>query len=155
MPLKLNVGASKKIGEPNFGSRGASINLEPELDGTLVGEPAKLQARIRELFTLARQALDQELNGGNDPKPPDNNGAPASVGSASQPSNGYGHASGGTRPATPAQIKALYGITRHQGLDLGAVLRERCHVGRPEELTLRQASALIGQLKSTVDSPAT
>ena len=35
MPLKLNVGASRKVGDNNYGSRGASINLEMELDGTL------------------------------------------------------------------------------------------------------------------------
>lgn len=155
MPLKLNVGASKKVGEPNFGSRGASINLELELDGTLIGEPAKLHARIRELFALARQAREQELNGGHDPKPPEKNGASAPAGSPSSPSNGNVLGNGRTRPATPAQIKALYGITRHQGLDLSAVLREHCQVGRPEELTLRQASSLIDNLKSTGSPPAT
>jgi hypothetical protein len=26
--MKLNVGLSRKVGEPNYGSRGASVNLE-------------------------------------------------------------------------------------------------------------------------------
>ncbi len=36
MPMKLNVGLSRKVGEPNYGSRGASVNLELELDAALV-----------------------------------------------------------------------------------------------------------------------
>ena len=107
MPLKLNVGASKKVGEPNYGSRGASVNLELELDGTLISEPAKLQARICELFALARQVLEQELNGGHEPQPPVRNGAPAPAGSPIQSSNGNGHQGRDNRPATPAQIMAV------------------------------------------------
>lgn len=46
MPLKLNVGFSKKVGESNFGSRGARVNLARELDSTLAANPTPLQARI-------------------------------------------------------------------------------------------------------------
>src|SRR5690242_8804938 len=45
MPLKLNVGLSKKVGESNYGSRGANLNLELEVEGSLVSEPTKLQER--------------------------------------------------------------------------------------------------------------
>jgi hypothetical protein len=41
MPLKLNIGASKKVADQNYGSRGASVNLEIELDASLVTEPGK------------------------------------------------------------------------------------------------------------------
>src|SRR5262245_7623485 len=63
MPLTLNVGLSRKIGEANYGSRGASVNVETELDSGVVQEPDKLKERIRQLFGLARSSLDEELNG--------------------------------------------------------------------------------------------
>src|SRR5438128_4895188 len=64
MPLRLNVGLSRKVGEANYGSRGANINIELEVDSALVGEPAKLQERIRQLFGLVRTSLAEELNSG-------------------------------------------------------------------------------------------
>jgi len=153
MPLKLNVGASRKVGEANYGSRGASVNLEMELDSTLIGEPAKLQEKIRQMFGLVRTSLAEELNGGNGHGSPSEHNKPEPPAHSTQPTNGGGQR-GGTRPATPAQVKALYGITRQQGVDLAKLLRDRCRVERPDDLTIRQASSLIDDLKSTGDAPA-
>ena len=50
MPLRLNVGASQKVSDERYGSRGASVNLDVELDSALVMDPAKLQERVRQLF---------------------------------------------------------------------------------------------------------
>ncbi|MFH0982698.1 MAG: hypothetical protein V2A79_14330, partial [Planctomycetota bacterium] len=62
--LRLNAGFSRKVGEPNFGSRGASVNLELELESHLIGDPAALLGRIQGLFDLAREAVDAELGNG-------------------------------------------------------------------------------------------
>jgi len=77
MPLKLNIGLSRKVGEANYGSRGASVNVEIEIDSSLVNEPARLQEKIRQVFGLARASVADELNGTNGhghANPPDNNG---------------------------------------------------------------------------------
>lgn len=145
MPLTINVGLSRKVGEANYGSRGASVHMELEADGSLVTEPMKLQEKIRQLFALVRTSLAEELNGGNGHAPAASAG-PLPAGAA-PPVNGNGGPKGGSRPATPAQVKALYAIIRQQGRELGSVLHDRCQVSRPEELTLRQASQLIDQLK--------
>jgi len=152
MPLKLNVGASKKVGEANYGSRGASVNIEMELDAGAVSEPAKLQERIRQLFGLVRTSLAEELNGNGN-------------GSHSQPhaiahdtshdqrnggnGNGASRQSNPPRPATQSQVKAIYAITRAQGLNVNQLLRDRFKVGKPEDLTIKEASQLIDSLKST------
>ena len=62
MPVKLNIGLSRKVGEANFGSRGASINLEVELDIGTLNDADQLRERVRDLYELARQSVDDELH---------------------------------------------------------------------------------------------
>jgi hypothetical protein len=151
MPLKLNVGASRKITDDHFGSRGASVNLEIELDSSLVGDSDKLQERIRHLFNLVRQSLAEELNGANGQHPPPRNASrqaaePSRSANGAKSANGQSNGTG--RLATPRQIKALYAITKQQGTDLHKLLRNRFDVEQPEELTLKAASSLIESLRS-------
>lgn len=146
MPLKVNVGLAQKLGEANYGSRGASVNVEMELESTLVGEPGKLQERIRKLFGVVRSSLAEELNG---------NGPGAKAAANGNGTNGHGpgdHAAAGgqprqRRPATQSQVKALHAIAKGSGADLGQLLRNQFKVRRPEELSITEASRLIDQLK--------
>jgi len=62
MPLKINVGLSKKIGLPEFSSVGASCNVEFETDHTLLQEdPDKFHQRAQNAFSACRQAVEGEL----------------------------------------------------------------------------------------------
>ena len=61
MPLKLSIASSRKVGEPNYGSRGATVGLEMEVDSSLVDNPRQLHERVRTLFRLAKQSVDVEL----------------------------------------------------------------------------------------------
>ena len=111
MPLKLNVGASKKVGEANYGSRGASVNVEMELDSALVNDSNKLHERIRHLFGVVRSALAEELNGNGN-----GNGSTHGGGQAqgSGPANGHSSRPNEVRAATQSQVKAIFAITRAQ-----------------------------------------
>jgi hypothetical protein len=155
--MKINVGLCRKIGEANFGSRGATVNLELELDSSLVGEPAKLKERIRQLFALLRTSLAEELNGGNaNGQAQQSNGDSQPPNSQTGNGNGNGHntgaqngqRSGGQRPATQSQVKAIYAIARGRQINVAQFLRERFQVGRPDDLSLKDASAVIDELKS-------
>lgn len=152
--MKVNVGLCRKVGEPNFSSRGASVNLELEIDSGLASEPGKLHAKIRELFALVRASLAEELNGGHavidngtqKAKEPDTPSTPTT------PTTGNGRQQqqrSVSRSATPAQVKAIYGISRQKGVDLKALLQDRCQVQRPDDLTVRQASKMIDELRAT------
>ncbi len=62
MPMKLNVGVSQKVGQPNYGSVGASCNLEMELDASLIEKDLDgFHARIRAAYVAAHQAVHDEL----------------------------------------------------------------------------------------------
>ena len=105
MPLKTNIGVSRKVADNNYGSRGASVNLEVELDSTLINEPERFHDRIRQVFRLAQQAIDEELGRQHGPASHPTNDA--SNGHAAPPStqrwqrNGQ-HANGNGRAAANA-----------------------------------------------------
>lgn len=145
--LKLNVGFNRKTGEANYGSRGACVNLELELDGGLVGDPDRLKERIRQLFVLAKASVDEELAAKS------HSGCEArSVNSAGNgKSAGNGHTNGdrrdGTRRATASQIRALVAIADRRKLDLEGLLAERFHTRETAELSIVEASQLIDELK--------
>lgn len=144
--LKLNVGWSRKAGEPNFGSRGASVNLELEVEAVLVNQPDELQERIRRLYRMAKASVDEELNG--DSHTTNGNGH------ANGHSNGNGHSANGNgsprtngRQATTSQVRAIHAIANRQRIDLPSELNSRFGVNRPDDLDIRQASELIDSIK--------
>ena len=164
MPMKLNVGVSRKVGLPDYGSVGASCNLELELDaGLLERDLEGLHDRIRSAYVAAHQAVHDELARLQAPKVESReklsnrstangsgsrNGHERSNGSALPARRGESEKARSPKPATPNQVQAIHSIARRQDVDLVAILRREYEVDRAEELTLRQASSLIDQLKS-------
>src|SRR4051794_4003128 len=67
MPLKLNVGIFKKIGQPGYSSLGASCNVEVELDQSLLFDNFEaFQERVKNAYMACREAVAQELHGSTD-----------------------------------------------------------------------------------------
>ena len=153
MPLKLNIGLSKKVGESNFGSRGASVNVEVEVESALANNPDGLKDRIRRVFGLVRDSVIEELNGNGGVETANARGQAVANGSqrssnGNGTSNGTSNGNGKPRPATQSQVRAIGAIAKRMRINLDELLT-RFHVSRVQDLSIREASQLIDELKSS------
>jgi hypothetical protein len=149
--LKLNVGLSRKVGEANFGSRGASVHLELEAESTLAADAKTLQERIRSLFRLARSSVDEELASHASGEKTAANGhtnghsGNGKVNSAAHPT---------VRSATASQIRAIHAIASRRKIDLERELMTQFGCRFAEQLSLAQASQFIDTLKNVAPEMA-
>ena len=149
--MKINIGLSQKRGLPNYGSAGASCQIEVEVDAALLAQdPEQFQHRVRTAFAACRQAVSEELS-----RTPAAGDAASHCNGRSSRNGRSGQAAAGNapRPATANQVKAIRAIANRVGVDLGTELPRRYGVGAPEELNLHQASQLIDALKAEQTVP--
>ena len=165
MPMKLNVGLSKKIGQPDYGSLGACCNVEVELDGSLLRTDLEaFHAHVRNAFTACRQAVHDELARHQGQA---TNASAASAGTASAPSRppsspqsspqssnggnrGGGHGGNGSHGASQKQFDYLQQLARQiKGLGIRRLdTLAQNMFGKPVAgLTSLDASGLIDTLK--------
>jgi hypothetical protein len=145
--IKLHVSACKKITDGNYGSRGGSVGIEVEVDSSLVGDSAKLQAQIRHLFELARRSLTEELQSNNEHVSVEESHYQRD--GANLNGNGAGQAVSvvPVRYASEKQLALIQGLIRKSKIPYQPLLGE-CKVGSFNELTVQQASRMIESLKS-------
>ena len=136
MPVKVNIGLSKKVGLPDYGSLGASAHIEFELDGGYDnGSTENFQNAVKRAYLACRQAVEREIA---DSKQSQDLGKPQN-GSLS---------SATSRPATSSQVRAIHAIAGRNRVKLNELLHTKYGVQRPEDLGIKEASSLIDFLKS-------
>ena len=130
---------------PDYGSAGASCNLQVELDGHLLQSDLDgFHTHVKNAFNACRQAVNDEfarLQAGSNSHSPSNGG--------SQKPNGSGNPRrDNTRRSTASQVRALHAIADRQRIDLAALLSDQFGITTADQLTITEASSLIDELKS-------
>jgi hypothetical protein len=112
--IKLNCGISRKVGEPNYGSRGASVNVELELESSAAQDADALHEKIRRLFAVAKASVDEEMG------LPGRQAGPGTPAPRKPPANGqaFGRAAPGAIP-NPRQAPATTAKQVGIGLAVG------------------------------------
>lgn len=157
MPLKVNVGLSKKVGLPDYGSLGASCHVEYEADASLLNTDLDgFHRQVKNAFIACKQAVQDELHrhqaAESAAPPPTNgkpvNGQPRNNGHANSQSNGSNHRRSNGRKATSSQVRALQAIGNRLQLDLQRWLHEKYGLRVATDLTVTEASAAIDELNT-------
>ena len=158
--LKPHAGVSKKVGLPNFFSASASCTIEAELDSSLLQDREGFQIVVQRAYQSCEQAVQDQIaqltcDPQSDAGQPQSQEvievrtSPAIQGAGvnrlsapqftSQPS---------PRPATVSQVRAIRAICSRRKIDLLTLLRERYGLTSADALGIKEASALIEELKS-------
>ncbi|QDS88774.1 hypothetical protein EC9_29690 [Rosistilla ulvae] len=152
MALTLSVGLQKNVGLPDYGSLCASCHVEFEIDRSLIDNDLEgFHRKVAGAFAACRQAVnDQLVQQSAYSSSPQSNGKPNSTphhnGHAQHSGNGQSTARDvGT--ATQSQVRAIFAIARRQRVDPASLVHKRFNVDRIEDLSLREASTLIDELK--------
>ena len=114
MPLKLNVGLSRKIGLPDYGSMGASCHVELELDASLFQRDLNaFHQQVHNAYVACSQAVGDELarqraQNGETAETPTSLPAPP----PSNTSSGNGNSNGSSHNASRKQLDYLQQLAR-------------------------------------------
>jgi hypothetical protein len=175
--LKLHAGVSKKVGLPGFSSASASCTIEAELDSSLLQDHEGFQIVVQRAYQSCEQAVQDQIarltsDGQGESSQPNTQPqevievrtGPAIRGVAVATNSTETRATNravfrdapSPRPATASQVKAIRAIAARRKIDLVGMLRERFGLTTADELGIRQASALIDELKGDgATSPGT
>ena len=150
---KISVSVCRKVGEPNYSSRGADVGIEIEIPANEQGDPQTIIARA---FAQATKAVDDQLArterdlskaGEAQPLAPPPSPAPPSPSSPtpSAPPSPPPSSNGAPAGATEKQIRAIYALGKQKGINV----KEKCN---PHKLTIADASKWIDWLRSQLDA---
>ena len=152
MGMKISVGLQKKVGQPNYGSLGASCHVEFEIDMALIENNLEgFHHKVNGAYQACRQAVEEQLrnqheihSNGSSQSQDNRKPGPATLVRTDPNRNGS---------VTPNQLKAIYAISKRLRLNPQQLVNERFDRYVPEDLTIREASQILDELKTQLPQP--
>jgi hypothetical protein len=151
MAIKVNVGVSKKIGLPDYGSAGSHCNIEIEADNSILDNASQFLQRVKDAYEVARQSVEEELAHHRA-----DNAAASQTGAATKPRQEHrsDNSTGNRYIASAKQQQFIASLVKGiKGLDW-RMLDRYCHSkfgSNTSQLSPKQASELIEDLKAAKD----
>jgi len=146
MAAKLSVGLQKKLGLPGYSSIGASCHVEFEVETSLMESNLDgFHQKVHSAYSACQQAINEQL--ARYQSTPPNLNAPSRPQLNGQTNPNPQQVRQESSRATQNQIRSIFAIARSQGLDPLQLVRTRFNLDLPEDLTIREASSLIDELK--------
>ena len=156
--LKLHAGVSKKVGLPGFSSASASCTIEAELDSSLLQDHEGFQVVVQRAYQSCEKAVEDQIarlthedqQETAQPHPREVievRTSPAISGAAVTTNRAVFRDAPSPRPATASQVRAIRAICSRRRIDLVTLLRERYGLTSADALGIKEASALIDELK--------
>jgi len=142
--IKLTANLCKKvpIAGMSYSSQSFMAGLEVEISEH--SNNADICARIKEVYKLLEQSVDEQIC--------DTENTASRTHNNSQHQYAQKKRNNNFRPASKAQVKAVYAISKADNISRDALthmLRNEYHVDKPEDLAMSQASELISRLKDS------
>ena len=154
--IKLSANLSKKVPMPDveFSSQQYGAAMEVEVSDS--ADAQEIAGRLEAIYKLLEKSIDEQIAQASTCKPAlaqpqkrpflgEPNGKPQA-----EDGNRNGSSRRGNGHASPAQIKALFAISKDKGMDrkgLIKLLQAKFSVDRPDDLSVKAASDLIGKLQ--------
>ena len=146
MAAKISVGLQKKLGLPGYSSIGASCHVEFEVETSLMESNLDgFHQKVHSVYSACQQAINEQLARYQSKSPNFNDPSRPQLNVQINP-NAQQVRQESSR-ATRNQFRSIFAIARNQGLDPLQLVRKRFNLDQPEDLTIREASSLIDELK--------
>ena len=169
--IKLGANLSKKVPLPGVEFSSQQFGAAMEVEVSEAAGADEIASKLRQVYAVLERSVDGQIrsaSGAEAQRRPEaprgffapSGGAAADVGlppfgggagraGNGGRGNGNGHSRGNGR-ATQSQIKAVFAIGRDRGVNregIVQILQGEFGVQRPDDLTVQQASELIGMLQ--------
>ncbi|MEO2017341.1 MAG: hypothetical protein ABGZ53_23545 [Fuerstiella sp.] len=153
MPIKLNIGLSRKVGQPDYSSLGASCHIEQELSGSMLQNDLEgFHLQVRNAYVACRQAVDDELSRQSSDSPNPSTATSNHNGNDTHAARSNGSTSRTEHQASDKQLNYARRLASQiEGLGRLDSLVAQMFDKPTSDLTSFEASSLIDQLKAIKD----